>query len=272
MSIDYPGVYLPTELTNVYESTPLANAGWYEEGQHGGVFAALVAGHIELVPTLSEMQTSRITVELFRVIPLVPLRIEHEVVREGKRIQTVVANVFDPKDTLLAMATIQRLRIDDLPVPEDARPPEHPMPLPDPTVEPYGNEWGVGDHSKVMYHRQGVEVQAAIGGFEVKGPGSVWIRTKTPIVAGLENTPLQRFVAAADFINGVSRAVDIDKWLFMNPDLTIHVTRYPSGEWIGLSAESTYGDVGRGLATGSIWDESGFIGRSTQTLFLDHVS
>jgi hypothetical protein len=41
------------------------------------------------------MQVSRLTVEIFRVIPLVPLRIETEIVREGKKIQTVQARVFE---------------------------------------------------------------------------------------------------------------------------------------------------------------------------------
>ncbi|HEX6222277.1 MAG TPA: acyl-CoA thioesterase domain-containing protein, partial [Acidimicrobiia bacterium] len=90
MSQEYPGVYLPGESANVYRSTPLANAGWYDEGQHGGAFASLVAGHVEeQVPTLAEMQVDRLTVEIFRVIPLVDLRIETEIIREGKRIQSV---------------------------------------------------------------------------------------------------------------------------------------------------------------------------------------
>jgi len=58
----------------------------------------------------------------------------------------------------------------------------------------------------------------------------------------------------------------------MNPDLTVHIARYPRGEWIALSAESTYGNGGRGVATGTLWDTSGWIGRSTQSLYLDHTT
>ena len=96
MNHDHEGVYLPGDTASVYESTPLANAGWYDEGQHGGALAALVVGHIEdSVPTLTSMQVSRLTVEIFRVIPLVQLRMETEIVREGKKIQTVQARVFE---------------------------------------------------------------------------------------------------------------------------------------------------------------------------------
>lgn len=272
MSEDYPGVYLPTATQSVYDSTPLANAGWYDEGQHGGAFAALVVGHIEQeVPTLADMQVSRLTVELFRVIPLVPLRIDSEVVREGKRIQHVQATVFDEAGTLLSVVNVQRLRVIELTLPRESAPPPIAIPQPDEIDRRVGEAWGVGTRKKTMFHRHAMEVREVEGGFEEEGPGIVWMRLKKPVIAGRETTPLQRVVATADFGNGVSRALDYNSWVFMNPDLTVHVARYPEGEWIALSAESTYGHQGRGLATGTLWDASGWLGRSTQSLYLDRV-
>jgi hypothetical protein len=272
MSEDYPGVYLPDDSTGVYRSTPLANAGWYEEGQHGGALAALVAGHVEdHVPTLADMQVSRLTMELFRVVPIVPLRIETELVREGKRIQHIRASVFDG-DTLLSVVNVQRLRIIDLPVPEDARPPPLPIPKPEEITTRVGEAWGVGVRNKTMFHRHAMEIREVEGGFGESGPGTVWMRLISPIIAGRENSPLQRAVATADFGNGISRALDMATWVFMNPDLTVHISRYPEGDWIALSAVSTYGHQGRGLATGSLWDTSGWLGRSTQSLYLDRTS
>lgn len=272
MSQEYAGVYLPGESSNVYHSTPLANAGWYDEGQHGGAFASLVAGHVEMnVPTLGEMQTNRVTVEIFRVIPLVELRIETEVIREGKRIQSVEARVFDPEATLLSKATIQRLRVADLPLPADAAPPALELPGPEEDFDEVGDAWGVGASGKTMFHRHAMEVREVYGGFSEKGPGAVWMRLTKPIIAGRETTPLQRVVATGDFANGVSRALDYNEWVFMNPDLTIHVARYPKGEWVALEAESGYGELGRGVATGTLWDAYGWLGRSTQSLYLDEV-
>lgn len=265
-------MYLPGERPNVYVSTPMANAGWYEEGQHGGAFAALVAGHVEAtVPTLSDMQVSRMTVEIFRVIPLVDLRIETEVVRQGKRIQSVEARVFDPEDVLLSTTVVQRLRIADLPVPADAAPPPLELRSPTEITAGVGEDWGVGTSGKTMFHRHAMEAREVFGGFAEKGPGAIWMRLTTPIIAGRVNTPLQRVVATGDFCNGVSRGLDSDRWVFMNPDLTVHVARYPEGEWVGLSANSGYGDLGRGVATGSLWDTSGWLGRATQSLYLDRI-
>ena len=272
MNQDYPGVYLPGPTKAHYESTPLASAGWFENGQHGGAIAALIVGHVEAtVPTLADMQVSRVTVELFRVVPIVPLRLETDVVREGKRIQIVRARVFDEEGTVLSEATIQRLRVDDLPLPDDASPPQLHVPAPDAVDGRVGDAWGVGRRGLTMFHRHAMEAREVHGGFEERGPATVWMRLTKPIVAGLEPTPLQRVVATADFPNGISRALDYETWVFMNPDLTVHVSRYPTGEWIALDAESTYGHRGRGLATGTLWDETGWLGRATQTLYLDRV-
>jgi hypothetical protein len=273
MSQDYPGVYLPGDAPNHYRSTPLANAGWYEEGQHGGALAALVMGHVETtVPTLAPMEVDRATIEIFRVIPLVDLRIETHVLREGKRIQVIEARVLDPSGTLMSVATVSRLRVADLALPAVAGPPALAMPGPDEIEGRVGEAWGVGTTGKPMFHRNAMEVREVFGGFESTGPGAVWIRLTCPIVAGREPTPLQRAVATADFCNGISRALDYREWVFMNPDLSVHLARYPEGEWVGLSAESAYGNLGRGVATGTLWDTGGWLGRSTQSLFLDRVS
>ena len=265
---EFDGVYLPTDDPDTYESTPLANAGWYEQGQHGGALAALLTGHVERAPTLARMQIARVTVEIFRVVPLVPLTIKTEIVREGKRIQKIRADVTDPEGTLLSMASIQRLRLADLPVPEIAETPSLPLRLPE-TIEPEDvNAWGVGEEGKVMFHRGAIEIREIHGGFSIPGPGAVWMKLTKPVVAGRPNTPAMRMAAVADFCNGVSRALPAD-WVFMNSDLTVHMSRYPEGEWIALDAESHYSELGRGLATGSLWDERNWLGRSAQTLYLD---
>jgi len=261
-------VYLPTSDPNTYESTQLSNAGWYDEGQHGGSIAALIVGHVEKVPTLTPMEISRITVELFRVVPIVPLTIDATVVREGKKIQVVRAEVTDPKDQLLAMAVIQRLRTADRPAPSQEQT-DLKLGLPDDTDVRGGDEpWGVGDAGKVMFHRNAIEFREIYGGFHTTGPGAIWLRMKKPIIAGEEPSPPQRAVAVADFCNGVSRELN-DKWVYMNPDLTVHIGRYPVGEWVALEAVSHYADLGRGVAAGTLWDTTGWVGRSAQTLFLD---
>ena len=265
---EYEAAYLPTEDPNTYTSTPLANAGWYEEGQHGGALTALITGHIERMPTLTAMEIARITVEIFRVVPLVPLTIDTEIVREGKRIQKIRAKVTDPSGALLSTASVQRLRVADRPLPPEAATPDLSLPSPEDCPRLDLSKWGHGDGDKIMFHRGAIEIREIYGGFFDTGPGAIWMRLAKPIVAGSPATPAQRAVVVADFCNGVSRSLG-DDWVFMNSDLTVHISRYPEGEWVALDAESNYSGRGRGVAAGSLWDEKAWVGRSAQTLYLD---
>jgi hypothetical protein len=272
MSQDYQAVYLPTDDPCVYESTPLANAGWYEEGQHGGAVAALIAGHVERVPTLVSMEMARVTVELLRVVPLVPLRIDTEVVREGKRIQIVEARISDPEGTVLSVAWIQRLRAADLPISESSKPAPSGLRPPEECTAIGKDPWGAGRPDRPMFYRQAVEMREIYGKFAEPGPAAVWIRLRVPIIAGEEPTPTQRAMAAADFGNGLSPELDVARWVFMNTDLTVHLGRQPRSEWVGLEARSSYADTGRAIAVGILSDAGGWFGNSSQTLFVDRIA
>lgn len=259
-------VYLPTDHPDTYESTPLANAGWYTEGQHGGAVAALVTGHVEHhVPTLVPMEVARVSLELFRVVPLVPLTVRTEVVREGKRIQTVAAELSDPSGTVLTLATVQRLRIADQEIPSDAGP--DPTPFPSPEESAPTDFWRLAD--KVMFHSHAIEFRAAEGRLAEKGPATIWTRLKVPVVAGRTVTPAQRVALAGDFANGVAHKLD-DEWVYMNSDLNVGIARYPEGEWVGVAADSLYPGRGRGLTRSTLWDSRSQVGQSTQTLFVHH--
>ncbi len=260
-------VYLPTNDPETYESTAMSNAGWYEEGQHGGAVAALVTGHVETrVPTLVPMEVARVSLELFRVVPLVPLTIRTHVIREGKKIQTVAAEVIDPSGTVLTLATVQRLRVTDLPVPDEARP--DPTPFPGAEESAPTDFWRLAD--KIMFHSHAIEFRAADGLLAEKGPATIWTRIKVPLVAGLPVTPAQRVALAGDFANGVAHKLD-DDWVYMNSDLTVGIARYPVGEWVAISADSLYTDGGRGLTRATLWDATSQVGQSVQTLFVDHA-
>ncbi len=120
-----------------------------------------------------------------------------------------------------------------------------------------------------MFHRDAIEIREIHGSFSSIGPGAIWVRPTIPVIAGEDITPAQRAVMAADFCNGVSSRLEIDDWIYMNSDLTIHIGRYPTGEWVALDALSSYSDSGRGVAAGVLWDQDLWVGRSAQTLFLD---
>ena len=48
----------------IFQEAPM-----YDDGQHGGAVAGLFAHHLRAVPTLATMELSRLTLEIFRIVP-----------------------------------------------------------------------------------------------------------------------------------------------------------------------------------------------------------
>jgi hypothetical protein len=74
--------------------------------------------------------------------------------------------------------------------------------------------------------------------------------------------------AAGDFGNGISATLDWDRYVFINPDLTLYVDREPVGEWICLDARTIIAPGGVGTAESVLYDERGRVGRATQALLV----
>lgn len=121
----------------------------------------------------------------------------------------------------------------------------------------------------VAFHSHGCEHRFVEGSWEQPGPVGVWIRLLYPVVDGETPTGLERVAAAADFGNGVSGSLPYDEFVYINPDLTVHLLRPPVGEWVGMRASSYYGHTGSGMAESALFDADGRLGRSCQSLFVD---
>ena len=64
-------------------------------------------------------------------------------------------------------------------------------------------------------------------------------------------------LAVTDSGNGLSAELDIARWQFINPALTVHLHRMAVGEWICLDAGTTISAGGAGLATSVLSDLDG---------------
>ena len=247
------GLFIPDDLTR---------SPWGPDSLHGGPVSALLAREIEAVPAGSEMQVTRLTVDLIRPVPMRPLRVSARLERPGRRVQIVVASLHDG-DTLVASATALRIRIRPVllpPLPEPPSPPSSPNGPPAPAP------W---DFGYVAYHRDAVDLINARGSMGEPGPAAVWTRLRQPIVPGEDPTPLQRVAAAADFGNGVSATLDGAVFLFMNPDVTTHLARYPEGEWICIESSVQAEALGVGLVSTTLYDSRGRIGAAHQSQVLE---
>jgi hypothetical protein len=230
---------------------PRARGPWDIRSLHGGPVAALLTRLIEGLPADGDLHLARITVELLRPAPVVPLRATAEVLRPGRKVQLGGASLF-AGDTEVARAVGLRMRMADVDMPElpAGAAGGDPPPLPSTRArQQRADDWEA-------FHNEGVEMRYAKGYFLERGPATVWMRLCQPVVEGEAPSPCQRAVAVADFGNGVSSILSWDEYLFINPELTVHLVRPPAGEWVCLAESELY-------------DESGRIGRSVQALLVD---
>jgi len=258
---------MPNELflplgAGAFQPTDLTRGPWSSSSQHGGPPSALLARAVEWTEPTS-MFVARFTVEFIRPVPLAPLTVASRVTRPGRRVQLIEATLTADEE-LVARAMALRIRVHkgiDLP-PEAAGPPETLAP-PD-TVEPVRLvpvDWGNFGNA--------LETRPLVGGLTEPGPSVAWFRLRVPVVQGEDPSPLQRVLVAADCGNGISSAVDIQRYLFINPDLTVYQHRPAVGEWVGLDALTRLEKHGSGLAEAALFDESGRLGRSLQSLYVD---
>lgn len=253
-------VYVPDG--DGFFATELARGPWDPNAQHGGAPSALLARAIERHDPGPPMHVARITIELLRPVPLGRVEVQTRIIRPGKKVQLIEASLI-ANDTEVARATGLRIRTKNLPLPAETRITDQ-LPM-SATIETFAFE-RVGP---VMFGAA-MEFRPARGHIEDVGPAAVWFRLRAPIVAGEENSPLMRVAAAADFGNGVSSVVNWNSgWMFINPDLTITLSRYPTGEWVALDAVTYPSDDGVGFAESALYDEDGRIGRSVQALLFD---
>ena len=253
-------LYLPDG--DRFVPTVATTGPWDRDAQHGGPSAALLARAVERVEAPEPVLVTRLTYDLLRPVPLTPLTIRTEVVRPGRRVSVVEATLL-ADDTPVMRVSALRMRANDLELPDDAVP--HDPPPGEPGVGELAIELGGGQ----AYNDLGVEIRFVAGGFQIPGPGTAWVRLRLPVVAGEEPSPLMRVAAAADLGNGLSSVLRQRDWLYINPDLTVHVARPPVGEWIGMRSVTYPFGAGTGLAESAMYDATGRIARGVQSLLID---
>jgi hypothetical protein len=245
-------VAVPSELTR---------GPWDPGAMHGGPPAALLARAVERCDPGPASFVSRLTVELLRPVPLVPLTVSARTLRPGKMVHWIEA-ILSAGDLEVARAVGLRLRtitgspiaapaIEGIPGPESGSR----LDL-DPQMVRGVGYWNAN------------EIRMVRGTFGAAGPGGAWLRLTVPLVAGEDPTPAQRVAAAADFASGVGNPVDMTLGGAINADLTIALHRPLRGEWVGLDARAWADAQGTGMAEAVIRDTDGPIGRSLQSLLV----
>jgi len=247
-----------------FVSAPLARGPWDERMMHGGAPSALLARAVESCEPGAELVVTRLTIDFLSGVPLGEVVIGATVVRPGRRFQVVEATL-DAGDRVACLARAVRVRRADMPA-AVAKPPDTAPPLPPPREgEPLPLFY---EHSAELFYPDACEIRHVAGEL---GSGAVaaWIRLRGDLVPGERPSQLARVAAAADFANGLSWVLPWRDWLFVNTELTIHLSREPAGDWIGLDARTSSSAAGFGLSTATLHDRDGPFGVCAQSLFVE---
>ena len=249
--------YVPVR-NGTWRATPHTTGPWDERAQHGGPPSALLGRAIQRCVPRDDMIVARFTCEILGAIPVGDLDVQARLVRPGRSVEFLEAvATAGGRDVARASAWRVLRTSSETVLPSNNPPP----PLPDDAVGPPPDGWVDG-------YLSAVEWRPVHGHFAEPGPATVWTRLRYPLVPGENPGPLERVLAIADSGNGVSGQLAIAKWLFINPELTVHLHREAVGEWICLAAQTAISAGGAGLATSVLSDQSGPLGVGAQSLLI----
>ncbi len=208
----------------------------------------------------SDFQPARLTVDLLRPVPIEPVSISTAVQREGRRMKLVDGALLQ-NELVVARASALFLRRTEVP---DGQVWSAPVTMPPAPVDPDGLESGV-PFSIWTYSASSDSGSAGMPAKEWQQATAqkfAWTRLFRPMVAGHPLTPFTRAAFAGDIISSLTH------WgtgglRYINADYTVAVSRLPEGEYIGLAAQTHYGNDGVATGTATLFDRRGPVGTGT---------
>jgi hypothetical protein len=244
--------YLPDR--GGFVGTVCAQGAWDPNAQTGVAVLALLGHVLEDLPTLTPMGLARITVDMVRPVPIGRrLEVTSTVVREGKKLQ-VLDLAVTVEDVEHVRARVLRLRdadISDRPgMPESSTQHDPASALQPPeTLEELAVDRGPGMMRALDLRRARVGESDAYG---------FWMRLRVPVVAGEPIRAMSRQTVAVDFANCIGAAINPSVATTINPDVSAHFLRPPTGEWLAIVGDTRFGhDVARGVSAATLSDRHG---------------
>jgi hypothetical protein len=242
-----------TWLATVHTTGP-----WDSAAQHGGPPSALLGRVMQRCEPREDMMVARFTCEILSAIPVGEIGVRARLARPGRSVQ-LVEGTITAGGREVAWARAWRVLRTQSPSAGPGLP--SPPGLPDHEARLAGGGWVDG-------YLSAIEWRVARGVFGESGPAAMWGRMRYPLLPDEEPGPLERVLAIADSGNGVSSELDLRRWHFINPELTVHLYREAAGEWICLDAQTTIAAGGTGLATSVLSDLDGPVGVGAQSLLI----
>lgn len=242
-----------------YRSTIHAQGAWNDHEQHMAPASGIMAHALENFQPRPELRMARLSYEILGLIPGGEFEVTTTMLRPGKTIELVQAELTANGRTAIRASAWRMLTSDTS---EVAAVEDSPIPGPN-DCKPFDavSVWPGG-------YIRSLDFRVADG--HRPGSGAVWLATPYALTDAGSPSEMARLVGLVDTANGIAARVPPgrDSYAFPNLDLQIHMYRKPAGEWLGLENKVSFGDDGIGLTSTVLHDLQGPFGRAEQILTL----
>ncbi len=234
---------------DLFVPTGLGASFWDSSKQGGAQICGLTAQLLGAIPVPVPMLPVRLTLDIFGAVPMAPLTARTRLLREGRRIQLAELEL-EAESRTWVRATLLRVRTEG----EEAQ------------QEPLTHPFPEGAHGQTRVLAESLRI---LGSETEPGPGAVWMRVITPMIAGEPIDPLACVAAAADWGTTVAPPASLKDWTYASLDLSIHLSRMPRSDWMLLDGTSEVAGNGTGIAMLRMGDTEGMFGTAHQSVFLN---
>jgi hypothetical protein len=209
----------------------------------GMAICGILAREVERCHGDPVLQPSRLTIDLYRPTPVTTVEIETRVVRDGRRLRTVDADLV-ADGASCARASCVLLRRGDEP-PGSFWSPE---------------DWNVAAPETIAPTADGPDwIRPIDGRMDTLDQRRAWFCRDAQLVRSVENTPFVRVALSSDFASPFALHSDVGLF-YINSDITLNIHRLPAGDWIGFEVASAGATDGVAVGNCFLYDSSGRIG------------
>lgn len=203
------------------------------------------------------LRIARVACEIFGVLTLDEMHVSVRVIRPGRTIELVEAELAQNGRVAVVLRVWLLQRFDTSALEGISFP-----------SIPRREEFGASGFGQSWPGRF-VRTVDSLRREEAPGRAQAWVRPHFALLDSEPVSPIARMLGIIDIANGMSPRVAPNEVAFPNVDLSASLLRDATGDetsWIGLDVRASFGPDGTGITESVLHDEQGPLGTLTQTL------
>lgn len=242
---------------STFRATPHVGGAWDTAEQHIAPALGLLAHVVELdrdARRSDGLVLARLSYDILGTLPIDAVEASVRVVRPGRTIDLVEADLsHDGRRAVTLRAWLLR--------------PEDTGPLAGTALPGIAGPEGMSPWNPSTVWPGGFIASAEVRRAQAEpGRAAYWVRTDVPLVGDEPVSPVARAAGLLDIANGMTVRASPQELAFPNVDLTAHLFRAPSGDWLGFDTTVSFGSAGIGVTSSVLHDIAGAVGTMSQIL------